>query len=337
MMLMVVGAVLLIHMAVVMLVAALIAVLMTAVMVMMVVMLMIVVAATALALFVVMVMMLMVMVTAAALLIMVMMMVVMMLMLLLQLGKVGSQCCIAFHGLDQLLAGELCPVGGDQGSLVIALTDQLHSGIQLVLGHILAPGQDDGGSGLDLVIVELTEVLHVDLDLACIGNSNGVAQLHIMTHDLLHCADDIGQLAHTGGLNDDPVGMELRDHLLQRLAEVANQTAADAAGVHLGDVDAGIAQEAAVDADLAKFVLDENQLLALIAFRDHFLDQSGLACTEEATVNINFCHSKHPLLNNSPDIIAPKPENNKYSQGYFTFSSSINSAARPPDSDKPHR
>ena len=67
--------------------------------------------------------------------------------------------------------------------------------------------------------------------------------------------------------------------------------AADAAGVQLIDLDAGLLQEAAVDADLTELVLDQNDLLAGKGLLDEFFDQSGLAGAQEAGKNINFGHS----------------------------------------------
>ena len=245
------------------------------------------------ALFLVVMVVLMV-VTAAALVIVVVMFVVvmvMMLVVLLQLGKLCCQSGLALHGLHQLLTGELGPGGGDNGSLVIVLPEHGNGSIQLCLGNGIGTGQNDGGSGFDLVVVELAEVLHIDLHLAGIHHRNGIAQRHIFADDLIHGADDIGQLANTGGLNEDPVGMVLRNHLLQRLAEVTHQTAADAAGVHFGDIDACILQEAAVNANFAKLIFNEHQFLTGIAFCDQLFDQRGLTGTQEAGENINFCHS----------------------------------------------
>ena len=301
------------HMAVVMLVAALITVVVMALVLLVVVLMLVVVVATAALLtmlMMVMVLVLVVVVTTAALLAMLMMMVLMMvmaaaavlvmvmmvvMMLVLGLLHVLGQGVLALESGDELLTGQVLPGGGDDGGVVVVLADQLQSGVQLLLGNAGGTGQDDGGGGLNLVVVELTEVLHVYLDLVGVGHSNGVAQLHIMAHHLLHGTDDVGQLAHTGGLDDDAVRVILGDDLLQSLAEVAHQGAADAAGVHLGDVDAGILQEAAVNADLAELVLDQHQLLALVALSDQLLDESGLAGSQEAGINVNFCHGFYYL------------------------------------------
>ena len=154
-----------------------------------------------------------------------------------------------------------------------------------------------------MIVIEFAKVLGVNLHLAGIADSHGVAQGYIFGGHLADSADNIGQLANTGGFDDNTVRIVLGDHLFQRLAEVTNQAAADAAGVHLSDVDAGILQEAAVNADLAKFVLDQNQLLACISLLDHLFDQGRLTGTQEAGVNINFRHNLHLLYIKFQDIL----------------------------------
>ena len=232
---------------------------------------------------------------AAAVLILVMVMMVMMLVLVHQLGKLVGQGGLTLHGGGELLAGELRPGGGDDDGLVIVLPKHGNGGVQLGLGNGIRPGQDDGGGGLHLVVVELTEVLHIDLDLARVYHGYGVAQGHFLIHDLLHRADDIGQLAHAGGLDENPVGVVLLDNIGQRLAEIAHQGAADAAGVHLGDLNARILQKAAVNADFAEFVLDQHDFLTLVGLGNQFLDEGSLAGSQEAGVNVNFRHNISPF------------------------------------------
>ena len=227
--------------------------------------------------------------TAAAMLAMFMVMMV----LVFQLFQGSSNSCLTFHSTNQLSTGQFAPRSGNNSSILIMLTEHIHSLIQLFLGNSIGTGQNDGGCGFHLVVIELAKVLHINLDLAGIRNSYGVAQFHIGY--LFHSADDIGQLTNTGGLDDHTVGMILGNNLLQSLAEIAHQAAADATGIHLSDVDTGILQEAAVDADLAEFIFDENQLLATVSFCDHFLDKGGFTGTQKAGVNIDLCHSTHLL------------------------------------------
>lgn len=173
---------------------------------------------------------------------------------------------------SDLCAGELLPRGGDDLGVVVDLADQLDRGVELALGDVAGTGQDDGAGILDLVLVELLEVLQVDLALAGVDDGNCAADLG--TLDLLDSSHYVRELADTGWLDEDTVRRELVDDFLQRGAEVADEGAADAAGVHLGDLDAGFFQESAVDADLSEFILDEDELLSVVTIGNEFLDES---------------------------------------------------------------
>ena len=261
--------------------------------VVMVVMLVILVTAAAFALVVVMVM-LVIVATAAAFAIMIMV-VVMLMVGMRQSLQVLGEGCLAFHSLQQLRAGELIPGSGNNSGMIVMLPEQSHGSIQLCLGNGIAPGQNDGGSGFDLVVVELAEVLHVNLHLTRIRHGNGIAQGYILARHLFHSGNHIGELTDAGGLDDNPVGMILVNDLSQGLTEVAHQAAADTAGIHFGDVDAGLLEEAAVNADLAELVFDQHQFLARIGFLNHLLDQGRLAGAQESGVNINLRHRKSHL------------------------------------------
>ena len=86
--------------------------------------------------------------------------------------------------------------------------------------------------------------------------------------------------------------MIFADHLIQCLAEISHKRTADTAGIHLVDLDPGILQEATVDADLTKFILDQYEFFTLIGFTDHFFDQGSFACTQKSGENINSSHNK---------------------------------------------
>ena len=247
------------------------------------------------------------MMTAAAMLIMVIIVVVVMMVfvlfflvlvgvLLVGLGSHSDQLSLEVvlggHGLQDLLAGQGVPGGGDDGSGGILLTQHGHSGGNLLLGGVLGAAQDDAACVADLVVVELTEVLHIHLDLVHIGHGDKAVQLHVQVlGHAFHGAGHVAQLAHAGGLDDDAVGVVLLHHLLQGGAEITHQRAADAAGVQLIDLDAGLLQKAAVDADLAELVLDEHDLLACKGLFDELLDKGGLTGAKEAGENIDFGHS----------------------------------------------
>ena len=177
------------------------------------------------------------------------------------------------------------------------LSQQRHCSIQLGLRDRIRTGQDDGGCGFNLVVVELTEVLHVNLHLTGIRHGDGVTQGNFLVHNFIYRADDIGQLADTGGFDQNAVGVVLLDDLFQSLAKVAYQRAANAAGVHFGNVDTSILQETAINADLTEFVFDQNQLLSAISFRNHLFNQRGFTGTQEAGINVNFGHNRFTSQN----------------------------------------
>ena len=311
--------------------AAALAVLVMLVVMMLVIMVMIVIMAAALAVLVVLMMvmlvivvMMMLMIVAAALAVLVMlvvvMLVIMVMMMLMIVAAAGAmlimlvvmmrmlmhdglqhllgEIVILLHRGEDLRTGELIPRGGDDAGLVVMLAQQRYGRLQLLLAHLLAAGEEDGAGIFDLIEEEFAEVLDIHAALHRIRNGHEAAHdyiLKILLH-ALNSADDVGQLAHAGRLNEDAVRMILIDDLAQRLAEVAHQGAADAAGVHLGDLDAGLLHEAAVNANLAELILDEHDLFAREGFLEQLLDQRGLARAEEAGENINLRHIVNLLL-----------------------------------------
>ena len=232
--------------------------------------------------------------TAAAIFLVIVVMVV----FLFQCCQGSSQSMLAFHGFQQLLAVQFTPGGNHQGCVGIPFADQRNSGLQLVFCNGIGTREDDGGCGFNLIVVEFAKVLHINLDLAGIRNSNGVAENDILVGDLFHSSNHIAELAHTGGLDHDALGGIFCDNLVECLAKIAHQTAADAAGVHFGDIDTRILQKTAVDTDFTKLIFNEHQLLAAVGFLNHFFDQGGLACPQETGINVNNSHSKHLLCLN---------------------------------------
>ena len=173
----------------------------------------------------------------------------------------------------------------------VVLPQEVDALLDALLGGVLGAAEDDGLGVLDLVDEELAEVLGVHAALADIGNGGAALEGDfVAVHHVHHNAADVGELAHAGGLDDDAVGMIGIDQLVQRAAEVAHQRAADAAGVQLGDLDAGIAHEAAVHANLAVFILQQNHLFIAERAAQQLLDQRGLARAEETGNDIDLRH-----------------------------------------------
>ena len=298
-MVMIVAAALLIVIVVVMLMI----VVMTAalfIVIVVVVMLMLVVVAMAL----LTVLMVMVMLVATALLIVIMMMVALTLLVVVmmmvvvvmrgflsQAGQLGLQGVGALHGLQELCARQIVPGGGDDDGGGIMLAEEGDSGLDLGRGGGFGVRQNNTTCILHLIVEELTEILHIHLALPCIYHSGKAVQNCPFGGGALHGADDVGELTHARGLDEDTIRSVLSQHLRQRLTEVSYKGAADTARIHLIDLDACLRKKAAVDTDLTEFVLDKDKLLTCVGLGDELLDKGCFTGAEKAGENINFSHN----------------------------------------------
>ena len=293
--------------AVVMVVVVMVVVIM--VVVIMVVVIMVVIAAVVVVMVIVVMMMLMLiviifvmvmMMAAAAGVIVIVMVVVMVLMLFLgglglQVRKLGRERVAALHRLEDLLAVELRPGRGHDGRGRVFLTQQRNGSVELLGADALGAREDDGARVLDLVVEELAEVFHIHPALVGVDHGREAVEHQLIGLHALHSADDVAELADARGLDEDAVGMKLRKHLLQRVGKVTHKAAADAAGVHLVDLHAGVLEEAAVNGDLTELVFDQHDLFARVRLGDQLFDQRGLAGAEKTGENINFCHKNRTL------------------------------------------
>ena len=255
----------------------------------MVVVIMIVMMVVMMLVLVIVIIVVMMMVAAAALIVIIVVM-VMLVRLVLKMLQLGGEGVLPLHGLEDLRAGDLIPRGGDDRGGGVLLAQHGDAAVQLLLAQPVGAGEDDGARVLDLIVEELAEVLHVDAALVRVDDGGEAVELEFIGLDTLHGADDVGQLADAGGLDEDAVGAELLEHLLEGLLKVADEAAADAAGIHLVDRDARVLQETAVDGDLAELVFDEDDLLAGIRLGDELLDQRRFPRAEKAGENVNFGH-----------------------------------------------
>ena len=205
---------------------------------------------------------------------------------------------IVLHRREDGFAADLIPRGGDDARLGVVLTQQRDDGLQFLLAHALRAAEQDGAGVFNLVEEEFAEVLDVHAALARIRDGHKAAHLgfrDILLH-ALDGADDVGELADAARLDEDAIRMILVDNLTERLAEVAHQRAADAAGVHLRHLNTGFLHEAAVDTDFAELVFNEDDFLAGKRLFKQLLNQRRFTRAEEAGKNINFRHGKHLLM-----------------------------------------
>ena len=207
----------------------------------------------------------------------------------------GRQGVDALHNVDYLLAVKLVPGRGDDGRVGIELTEHRGRGDDLAVGGGVGAAEDDNVGVVHLIVEKFAEV--ADIHAAAAGVDDGDLCADLAAGHARDGLGNIGELTYAARLDEDAVGVILLDDLLQRGGEVADEGAADAAGVHLGDLDARVAQEAAVNGDLAELVLDEDELFVLIALRDELADERGLACSEEAGENVYFSQGYYLLSN----------------------------------------
>jgi len=255
------------------------------------VMLMIVTAAGAVLAVLVMVMLMIVTVAVLAMFVMV----VVVRLLMEKSLELVIECMLLSHSLHKLSTGELIPVGCDDGSCGVAGTQTLHAVIELILRETGCVAENQAACVSDLVVKEFAEVLLVHLALLGVNHSGEAIKNDVVCINILHGLDDIAELTYAGRFDENAVGLVVSEYLFECLAEIADETAADAAGIHLCDLHTGILQEAAVNADLAEFILDEHELFALVAFGNELFDQGCFTRTEKAGENRNLCH-KSTLL-----------------------------------------
>ena len=252
------------------------------VMIVVMLMLMVVIVAAAGAVLVMLVMMLVLLMVMLMLMFVLIMLVVMVVMMMLVvrlvrdlLENLRNEVAAAFHGGEQLLAGQVLPRGGDDAGVLIQAAQHGNGLVEALLRALSRAGQQDGTGMRHLILEKLTEVLEVHLGLERVNNGYKAVQLNLEVR-VLYRSDNIRQLADAGRLDQDAVRMVLVHNIVQRLAEVANQRAADAACVHLVYNNAGILEEAAVNADLTELVLDQNNLLTLERIGQQTLDEGRL-------------------------------------------------------------
>ena len=222
-------------------------------------------------------------------------MVMMVMVLLIGCHDLPQDLCLqigsALDRVEDLLSVELCDRCGDDGCLLVVLPNQGNRLIDLLLRGLVGSCQHDGAGILDLVREELPEVLEIQLRLGAVHHSHRTVELHPGNFccGLLDGAHHVIELSHARGLNKDPLRSIGCHDLLEGGVEVSHQGAADATGVHLADLDAGLLQEAPVNADLAELVLNQNDLCSCQCVLDQLADQRGLAGSKKAGYDIYLC------------------------------------------------
>ena len=172
------------------------------------------------------------------------------------------------------------------------LAKELHALRDLGVADLVGSGQNDRAGIFNLVDKKLAEVLDIDLALGSIYNCDCTVQFHLGTFcRILDGLHDVRELADAGGLDENSLRRIGAHHFTQRCTKISHQRAADAAGIHFTDFNAGFFEESAVNADLAEFILDQDDTGARECILKQFFDQGCLSGSKKTGNNINFRHS----------------------------------------------
>ena len=214
------------------------------VMMMLVLVMVVVMAAAALLVMVMMVLMLfviMVMATAALLIMVVVMVMLMLLvimvmtaatfvimmmvmMLMLFLKHFLLQRYRMLHNLYQFLSVKVLNRSCDDGCIFIQAAKKLQGLLNFLLSCDICPAHDDGACILDLIVKELTEVLHVHLAFLGINNSCIAVQFDVnLILNTLYSFDNVRKFTNSGWLDEDSVRVVFGNNFFQGSTEISNQ------------------------------------------------------------------------------------------------------------------
>ena len=196
------------------------------------------------------------------------------------------------HGGENFSARKLLPGRGNERRLSVVLAHERNGVFKLFLARDVGMREDYAVCRFYLVVEELAEILHIHFALCGVDDCRIGVYGAILKVGAVNCANDVGELAHARGFNQNPIGIVLLAHLLQRLGKIAHERTADTARVELVNLYARVGEKASVYADIAEFVLNEDEFFAGVSFLYQLFDERGFARAEKTGKNIYLCHCK---------------------------------------------
>ena len=100
--------------------------------------------------------------------------------------------------------------------------------------------QDDSAGAFYLIIKKLSEIFHIHFAFFDVNHSGVAIQYEAIRVGGLNRAYYVGELANAGRLYENAFRRIFFYNLFKRFAEVAYKRTAYAAGIHFGDLDAGV-------------------------------------------------------------------------------------------------
>ena len=229
------------------------------------------------------------------LIMLVMMLVMVVLVLALKLLYRIFNSVLGFHCREYIRSRKLFDRSGDYNRVRVMLSHKLNGFLYLEFLSRVRMRKNDRRSIFNLVIKELTEILHIHFAFARVYNGSEAIKNSLVRGDLAYRADNVGKLADARGLDDYSVGTVLGKNLAESLCEITDQRATNATRIHFGYFNSGILQKSAVYTNFTKFVFYKNNLLASVCFFQKLFDESSFTSAEKAGKYINLCHLKRLL------------------------------------------
>ena len=223
-----------------------------------------------------------------------------------------------FNDFQQRISGQVIPRRRHDADARMLFFHQRTALLDALRGQQLRAAENHRRARLNLVEEELAEVLHIHAALARVHNGRAAGHNEVTVAFLraLDGGEDFAQLAHAGRLNQQAVRMILRNQVINRLLEVAHQRAADAAGIEFIDDDARILHKAAIHADFAIFIFQQDDFFLRNAARQQLLDERRFARAQKTRNNVDLnhscfspipqglaAHSRHAVRNTIPGFI----------------------------------
>ena len=215
---------------------------------------------------VVMLVLMLVIVSAAAMLtvLVIVVMLVVMMRFLFKPFKLLGESIGMLHSRQNLLAAYFCKRGSYDFRRSIQAANERNCFLKLLLAYLFGMAEHNAACILNLVVKEFAKILHIHFALCRIYN--GCAGINFRTGKVSanYRFGNVAKLANAGRFNYNPIGRKLLVHLFKCLGKIANERAANTAGIHLGNLNSGILHKSAVNANFTKLVFYKNKLLALI-------------------------------------------------------------------------
>ena len=144
-----------------------------------------------------------------------------------------------FYCTEYLFSAENCPIGCDNGSVVVLFSYESDTISNLLLCCCRCMTKYDTISFFNLVIKKLTKVFHIHFTFVDVCHCCESVEHNVFTEHTFSSFDNIGELPYARRLNDNSIGMIRIYCLFKSFRKISYQATAYATGIHLGNTNTG--------------------------------------------------------------------------------------------------